>query len=74
MKRAISYIFWALPVIYLPCLAVCAYTADNNGGVIIWSDELQFLFLLLYTFPIVFAVVEIGLFVGRMLDKRERKW
>jgi hypothetical protein len=72
MKRAISYIFWALPVIYLPVLAVCALTSDNNGGIIIWSDELQFLVILLYTFPLVFAFVEIGLFIGRVFDKKER--
>ena len=73
MKRAISYIFWALPIIYLPVLAISVLTADNNGGIIIWSDELQFLFLFLYTFPIVFSFVEIGLFVGRVFDKKQRK-
>ena len=72
MKRAISYIFWALPIIYLPLLAVFVLTSENNGGIIVWGNEFEFLFLLLYTFPIVFAVVEIGLFIGRILDKRER--
>lgn len=72
-QKVFRYLFYALAMLYIPCLFLLPLFNDGSGGGFLpITYEFVLAFLFLYTFPTYLAIVELGLSVCRAFDARKR--
>lgn len=69
--KVLKHLYYAIIVAYFPCVLILPLLIRESGGIIASTYGFELLMIFLYTLPLYFAFIEIGMTIRRIFDKED---